>query len=400
MNFKKFIRNKKLAFTLAEVVVVMATLTVMMAAFAPVVTKKTITAGSSNNKILFDTMSGNNGVYFGSTSDDKAVIIGDNQVSGLNTNPKLLLVSNAYNPQIAFGYTNSSGGNAAYSSAQLLVSNNEIILGGNDGTTYAGYGTNNVIIGTGAGRPTSTATAQQTIVGADACQDITNVANVVCIGYNAGAGAATQANTIYLGNQNVGYGASDIRFGNNTLASFIPDVTNFATTTTTNNLSNRITALENGGTSSDIRLKNVGKEFTGGLEELNQLTFYNYTYKRDADKTPRVGVMAQDLQKVFPDAVSENKDGYLYIRKDDMFYAALNSIKELFKKMTDNSAKIKELEDRNAVLEKQVHELQELYIDLAKQVDKKAAKKKLTQTPEKAVEIEDSTPQEETVEQK
>ena len=98
--------------------------------------------------------------------------------------------------------------------------------------------------------------------------------------------------------------------------------------------------------------------------------------------------MAQDLQKVFPDAVSQNDDGYLYIRKDDMFYAALNAIKDLFKKMTDNSEKIKALEERNAVLETQVKELQELYIDLAKKVDKKAAKKKLTITPEKPAEVE------------
>lgn len=80
---------------------------------------------------------------------------------------------------------------------------------------------------------------------------------------------------------------------------------------------------------SDIRLKNVGEAFTAGLNELEKLNFYHYTYKKDKDKVPQVGVMAQDLQKVFPDAVSKDDGGWLVIRWDEMFYAALNAIKEL-----------------------------------------------------------------------
>lgn len=80
---------------------------------------------------------------------------------------------------------------------------------------------------------------------------------------------------------------------------------------------------------SDIRLKNVGEAFTAGLNELEKLNFYHYTYKKDKDKVPQVGVMAQDLQKVFPDAVSKDDGGWLEIRWDEMFYAALNAIKEL-----------------------------------------------------------------------
>ena len=56
---------------------------------------------------------------------------------------------------------------------------------------------------------------------------------------------------------------------------------------------------------------------------------YNYTFKADKDALAQVGVMAQDLQKVFPDSVSEDKDGYLNIRWDEMFFAVINSVKEL-----------------------------------------------------------------------
>ena len=80
---------------------------------------------------------------------------------------------------------------------------------------------------------------------------------------------------------------------------------------------------------SDRRLKNVGEAYTAGLAELNKLDFYHYTFKKDETKTPQVGVMAQDLQKVFPDAVKKGDDGFLRIRWDDMFYAVINAVKEL-----------------------------------------------------------------------
>ena len=86
---------------------------------------------------------------------------------------------------------------------------------------------------------------------------------------------------------------------------------------------------------SDRRLKNVGDEFTAGVNELSKLDFFHYTFKKDEAKTPHVGVIAQDLQKVFPDAVTKNDDGFLHIRWEEMFYAAINAIKELNTKISE-----------------------------------------------------------------
>ena len=80
---------------------------------------------------------------------------------------------------------------------------------------------------------------------------------------------------------------------------------------------------------SDRRLKYVGKENTSGLDKIRQLKVFNYTFKKDEKKTPHVGVIAQDLQKVFPDAVKKGVDGFLTIRMENMFYAVINAIKEL-----------------------------------------------------------------------
>jgi prepilin-type N-terminal cleavage/methylation domain-containing protein len=103
--------------------------------------------------------------------------------------------------------------------------------------------------------------------------------------------------------------------------------------------------------SSDRRLKNVGKLYSSGLEQIKKLTIYNYTFKDDKGKTPRVGVMAQDLQKIFPDAVTKGEDGFLRIRMEDMFYAVINAVKE-------NDKRISKLEKENKELLKRIESLE------------------------------------------
>ena len=113
---------------------------------------------------------------------------------------------------------------------------------------------------------------------------------------------------------------------------------------------------------SDRRLKNVGEVFSGGLDKIKQLKVYNYTFKDDETKTPRVGVMAQDLQKVFPNAVTKGEDGFLRIRWEDMFYALINAVKELDLRITTENTELKkrvtELEKENKELEKRLSKLE------------------------------------------
>ncbi len=104
---------------------------------------------------------------------------------------------------------------------------------------------------------------------------------------------------------------------------------------------------------SDRRLKYVGKESTSGLDKIRQLKIFNYTFKKDEKKTPHVGVIAQDLQKVFPDAVKKGVDGFLTIRFEDMFFAMINAIKEL-------DSRITVLEKENQQIKAQNSELQEI----------------------------------------
>ena len=124
-----------------------------------------------------------------------------------------------------------------------------------------------------------------------------------------------------------------------------------------------------GNVISDRRLKYVGKESTTGLDKIRQLKVFNFTYKKDTTKTPHVGVIAQDLQKVFPNAVQKGKDGFLTIRMEDMFYAVINAIKEL-------DAKITALQKENQELKQLVKQVQEDNKRLDQRLQKLEAKQK------------------------
>ena len=104
---------------------------------------------------------------------------------------------------------------------------------------------------------------------------------------------------------------------------------------------------------SDRRLKYVGTENKSGLDKIRQLKVFNYTFKKDKEKTPHVGVIAQDLQKIFPDAVTKGDDGFLRIRMEDMFYALVNAVKELDAKITELTNQVKILQEQNKYIIKQ-----------------------------------------------
>ncbi len=124
------------------------------------------------------------------------------------------------------------------------------------------------------------------------------------------------------------------------------------------------------GTASDIRLKNILGDNKAGLKEITALEIKNYTYKNDKKKTPHVGVIAQQLKTIFPNSVFKGDDGYLRITKDEMFYAMINSIKELLAKIQDLTAKITGLDKRITELEKQNQQLKKQNAEFEKRLSK------------------------------
>jgi trimeric autotransporter adhesin len=91
---------------------------------------------------------------------------------------------------------------------------------------------------------------------------------------------------------------------------------------------------------SDIRLKDVDGPYQQGLASILKLETVRFHFKRG---NPRnlpsnkevVGLIAQDVQKVFPEAISREKDGYLTLDTSPINFATINAIKEL-KTANDN----------------------------------------------------------------
>jgi hypothetical protein len=87
------------------------------------------------------------------------------------------------------------------------------------------------------------------------------------------------------------------------------------------------------GTFSDGRLKTVNGGFTPGLSQVMKIHPVHYRYKADnamgiRDTDEHIGVVAQDVQKVIPEAVTENSKGYLLVNNDPIIWTMLNAIKE------------------------------------------------------------------------
>ncbi len=87
------------------------------------------------------------------------------------------------------------------------------------------------------------------------------------------------------------------------------------------------------GTFSDGRLKNLNGSFNSGLRQVLKIQPIRYRYKPDnamgiRDRDEHIGVVAQDVQKVIPEAVTENSRGYLLVNNDPIIWSMVNAIKE------------------------------------------------------------------------
>ena len=326
-------------------------------------TLKTNTTGEYNIAIGYQADAKSEDVLYGIAIGSQAEIgRGDESLSEDNVAPIAIGASaQAYYNDIAIGLralglqTERTGWNIAIGTDAMGQVDNE-------------HAMNNIAIG--GNTLQSVHQGNNTAIGHNACQFVKGK-NKTCIGYNSGpadghtwAGKDDAIERIFIGST-----PSFTKSGVDIVAPLeIHNIAHSSTTETTtvvingNLLVRGIAEIQTGISSnnlvagiktyngyvnfSDARLKNIGSEITSGLDKIKQLKVFNYTFKDDKEKTPRVGVIAQDLQKVFPDAVTKGQDGYLRIRMEDMFYAMDNAIKELDAQITKMASEIlKQVQD-------------------------------------------------------
>jgi hypothetical protein len=131
------------------------------------------------------------------------------------------------------------------------------------------------------------------------------------------------------------------------------------------------------GTFSDARLKTVNGSFRAGLEAILKLRPVRYRYKAQnalgiKDNEEHVGFVAQEVQKLIPEAVSPDNQGYLIVNNDPILWAMLNAIKEQQAQIREQHTEIGKLarasvkkDETIRLLTRQVQELQTVQQQMA-----------------------------------
>jgi hypothetical protein len=130
------------------------------------------------------------------------------------------------------------------------------------------------------------------------------------------------------------------------------------------NRSDALTVLFDGTTTiagdlsinSDARLKANIISLGSTLAKLLQIDGKTYTMKKDENKKQKIGVLAQDIEKVFPELVSES-NGVKSVNYQGLVPVLINALKEQDNKMKEQDNKMKEQDTK---LNKQQAEIDEL----------------------------------------
>ena len=108
-------------------------------------------------------------------------------------------------------------------------------------------------------------------------------------------------------------------------------------------LSNDLTVSGDVVINSDMRLKANILSLGSTLYKLLQIDGKTYTMKRDATKKQKIGLLAQDIEKVFPELVVENK-GVKSVNYQGLVPVLINALKEQDGKMKEQEKRLERLE--------------------------------------------------------
>jgi len=157
-----------------------------------------------------------------------------------------------------------------------------------------------------------------------------------------------------------------VRINNQTNAAELMRVTNagnvgIGTSAPTQLLSVNGTAGKPGGGTwdvfSDERLKNIKGRYNTGLKALMQLQPLRYEYKSDNAlgiklQGEQIGFGAQAVQKIIPEAVTQDSTGYLMVKSDPILWTMLNAIKEQQKEIAELKTEVRKLRTARQVRRK------------------------------------------------
>jgi hypothetical protein len=307
----------------------------------------TAASGQTNTADGYEALNSNTGTYnsaFGSfslysntTGNDNAALGGaalyfnttgsDNTASGVNALDANATGNNNTASGMSALYNNITGSDNTASGVEALDSSNSCcnVADGYGALSWVTTGQANTGVGYVAGRTSDNSYItgrNNTFLGTGTTLGTGTLINASALGANAEVDAS---NSLVLGSVNGVNGQTvTIKVG-------------IGTTKPDNNLTVNGTADKPGGgswgTYSDGRLKILDGNFTSGLDQIQRIHPVRYRYKEGnamgiSDQDEHVGVVAQEVQKVIPEAVTENNKGYLLVNNDPIIWTMLNAIKE------------------------------------------------------------------------
>jgi hypothetical protein len=97
--------------------------------------------------------------------------------------------------------------------------------------------------------------------------------------------------------------------------------------------------------SSDERLKENIQPLKNSLDKVTQLRGVSFEFKKD--KKQQIGVIAQEVEKIIPEVVGENPDGYKGVSYGNIVGLLIEAIKEQQEQINQLSKEISELKGEN-----------------------------------------------------
>ena len=113
--------------------------------------------------------------------------------------------------------------------------------------------------------------------------------------------------------------------------------------------SSHLTSITTGGwtylrgpnRSSDINLKTEISPARNYLEAVNSIPVHTFKYKSNIEDEPILGVMAQEVEAVAPELMTDTETGFKAVYPEQIQYAMLKAIQELSDKVVKLEEKLK-----------------------------------------------------------
>ncbi len=267
-----------------------------------------------------------------------------------------LTISFSINAQISTNSTNDSGTNASAIGRATTASGNDSTAMGYNTTASGDYSTamgrSTIASGTTSkamGRETTASGDYSTAMGKSAIAS--DYVSTVIGQYNSSGSSVTNnatsfstSNTAFV----IGNGTASNAKSDAFKVMFNGDAT----------VSNDLTVSGDVNVSSDARLKSNIVSLGSTLSKLLLIDGKSYTMIRDGDK--KIGVLAQEVQKVFPELVSKDGNEMLAVNYQGLVPVLINALKEQDAKMKEQQSEIEILKQQQAEIEELKEMVQEL----------------------------------------